>query len=181
LNTTATKQKTKPMKLGVIDSLEVAKAHYSAKVLFVANHVHERTVKESVFAYESVTRAKRVHEFCEEAKGEQWVVAEPNIVHFWEAHSWSKISRQPQIRDTIIEAMRANPTKSFEQIAVDIGNWCSASTMAKWIASHSGYTTYALRALPLLTSVQKEKHVTFATHLRNYWNLPCQNFFDQLR
>jgi hypothetical protein len=170
---TATKQKTKPMKLGIIDSLEATKVHYSAKALFVANRIHERTAKEAVYAYESVTRAKHLHEFREEAKGE-WVVAEPNIVHFWEAQSRSKIAQQPQIRDNIIEAMRANPTKSFEQITVDIGNWCSASTIQKWIASHSGYTTYAQRALPLLTSVQKEKHVAFPTRLWNNWNLPCQ-------
>jgi hypothetical protein len=104
LNATSTKQKTKPTKLGIIDSLEAAKVHYSAQALFVANHFHERSVKESIFAYESVTQAKRVHEFREEAKGE-WVVAEPNIVHFWEAQPRSKMSKQPQIRDNIIEAM----------------------------------------------------------------------------
>jgi hypothetical protein len=79
LNAMATKQKTKPTKLGIIDSLEAAKVHYSVKALFVANLVHEHTVEESVFAHEFITQAKHVHQFCEEAKGE-WVVAEPNIV-----------------------------------------------------------------------------------------------------
>jgi IS30 family transposase len=89
--------------------------------------------------------------------------------------------QQPHIQDNIIEAMRANPCKSFEQIAVDIGNWCCASTIYKWIALHSGYAMYAQCALPLLTDVRKQKHVNFTTQLWNNWNMPCQkNPVDQL-
>jgi hypothetical protein len=48
--------------------------------------------------------------------------------------------------------------------------------MKQWIVQHSahGYTMYAQRALPLLTTVQKQKHVEFVTQLRNNWNLPQQ-------
>jgi hypothetical protein len=40
---------------------------------------------------------------------------------------------------------------------------------------HSGYSTHAQRALPLLSTVQKQKHVAFATRLQNNWNLNQQN------
>jgi hypothetical protein len=67
--------------------------------------------------------------------------------------------------------MCANPSKSFDQIAQDIGDWCSARTIKHWIIQHSGYMTYAQRALPLLTAVQKQKHVEFATRLQSNWSL----------
>jgi hypothetical protein len=105
------------------------------------------------------------------------VIAErrqPDVFEYWESKSRSQILRQPHIRDNIIEAMRANPSKSFDQIAEDIGHWCSASTIHKWIQSHHGYTTYAQRSLPLLTEQQKRKHVNFGKHLRNNWGLPRQ-------
>jgi hypothetical protein len=105
------------------------------KNLFIAHRVEERTNEEKVFAYDTHTRAERYHLFREEAKGE-WVLAEPMERDYWEALSRSKIARQPQIRDNIIEVMRANPAKSFEQIAQDIGNWCSARTIVRWIVQH---------------------------------------------
>ena len=43
----------------------------------------------------------------------------------------------------IIETLLVNPSKSFEEIAADMSNWCSTSTIYGWIASHSGSTTYA--------------------------------------
>jgi hypothetical protein len=173
VRTTKPDKTTNPTKLGIIDSLEAAKVHFSAKHLFIANRVCERNREEVVYAYDSTTRDKRLHEFREVAKAE-WVLAEPKVVDFWEAQSRSKIAWQPQIRDNIIEAMRANPSKSFEKLAEDIGNWCCASTIRMWLASHSGYATYAQRALPLLTGTQKLKHVQFATRLRNNWNLARQ-------
>ena len=163
--------KPNPTQLSVIDSLAAAKIHFSARYLFIANRVEERTNEEQVYAYDCQSRSEHFHLFREEAKGE-WVLAEPNLRDYWEALSRSKVARQPMIRDNIIEVMRANPAKSFEQIAQDIGNWCSVRTIVRWIVQHSGYATYAQRALPLLTALQKQKHVAFATRLRNNWHLP---------
>jgi hypothetical protein len=131
---TKAEKKPNPVHLSVIDSLDAAKIHFSARNLFIADRVEERKNEEKVFAYDTPTLAERIHVFREEAKGE-WVLAEPNLRDYWEALSRSKIARQPQIRDNIIEVMRANPAKSFEQIAQDIGNWCSARTIVRWKGS----------------------------------------------
>ena len=77
--------------MSIINSLEAAKVHFSAKSLFVANLTRERADQEAAFAYESSTRAERLYEFRELAKAE-WVLAEPKIVDFWEAQSRSKIA-----------------------------------------------------------------------------------------
>ena len=150
------KTKRNPTQMGVIDSLDAAKLHFSARNLFIADRVEVRTNEEKVFACNTQTRAEQFHFFREEAKLE-WLLADANIRDYWEAMSRSKVAQQPHIRDNIIEVMRANPAKSFEQIAHDIGNWCSVRTLVRWICQHSGCATYAQRALPLLTAVQKQK------------------------
>jgi hypothetical protein len=149
-----------PVNLSVIDSPEAAKAKYSAKALFILNRIRERIAQEEMFAYEKELKAERQHIFREEAKAE-WVIAkwrQPDVVQYWESKSRSQILRQPHIRNNIIEAMRANPTKSFEKIAEDIGHWCSASTIHKWIQSKC--TTDPQRTMPLLTTRRDLENIT---------------------
>ena len=88
------------------------------------------------------------------------------------------------IQDAIIEVMRANPAKSFEQTANDIGVWCSVRTIVCWTTQQSGLSTYAQCALPLLKSLQKQQHVEFSTQIWNNGNLsrkkiPCINYDEK--
>ena len=78
-----------PTQQSVIDSFKAAQIHYSAKHLFIAHRVEERTNEEKVFAYDSQTRAAQFLVFREDAKAE-WVVAEAEHRNFWEAMSRSK-------------------------------------------------------------------------------------------
>ena len=50
-------KKPSPTRLSVIDSLEAAKIHFSAKNLFIAHRVEERTNEEKVFAYDTHTQS----------------------------------------------------------------------------------------------------------------------------
>jgi hypothetical protein len=79
------------------------------------------------------------------------------------------IKRQPFIRDQIIEAIRENPTQSFQKIAADIDHWCSATEIHQWLLSHASYSVYVERMLPLLSKVQMQKHVDFAKQVRQCW------------
>lgn len=162
-----------PVHLSVIDSLEAAKAKYTPKSLYISSRIRERSEQDEVFAYDSGS-AERINFYREEAKAE-WVGIthrEPEVVAYWEMQVRSKLERQPFIRDQIIESLRENPAKSFDKVSEDIGHWCSSTTIQRWISSHSGYATYAERALPLLSTAQKAKHVQFSKHLLNNWGLP---------
>jgi hypothetical protein len=81
---TKAEKKPNPTQLSVIDSLDAAKIHFSARNLFIADRVEERNNEEKVFAYNTHTRAERIHVFREEAKDE-WVLAERNLRDYWEA------------------------------------------------------------------------------------------------
>ena len=97
----------------------------------------------------------------------------PNEVAVWEMHARAAVARQPEIHNTIIEIMASDPTLSWDQIAYDLDDWCSGSTIGRWmretVEGGKGYCRYTERILPLLTEGQRRKHVTFARHLRNLW------------
>lgn len=84
-------KKPNPTQMSVIDSLDAAKLHFSARNLFIADRVEERTNEEKVFAYDTQTRAERFRFFREEAKAE-WLVAEANLRDYLEAMSRSKVA-----------------------------------------------------------------------------------------
>jgi hypothetical protein len=55
---------------------------------------------------------------------------------------------------------------------LDIGEWCSAPTIQSWLASFKSYSLYLERVIPLLSRLQREKHVMFSKLPRSNWNLP---------
>lgn len=158
--------------LPVIDSFVSAQVRYNPRNLYIQQRIRERKAEEEVVAYDNLKR-KQEYIYREEAKAD-WALLGNDEQAYWQFQSRSKLEEQPYIADRIIESLRANPTKSFDKVAEDIGHWCSASAIKRWIKTKSGYQTYMQRTLPLLTTEQKKRHVNFATHLRNNWGLPRQ-------
>lgn len=137
------------------------------------HHVQVCKEKNDVFAYEIMS--KMAHVWREEGKAD-WAYLGADGQEVWEMQRQQKIARQPLIRDQIIASLRQNLTKSFEKVAADIDNWCCASSIMKWMHSHSSYCMYVERLLPLLSTPQRAKHVYFAKHLRRNWGLPIGRY-----
>jgi hypothetical protein len=162
----------------VIESLEAAKVRYTAKSLFMEHRVRERKKEENGLVLlvvdesssSSNIRANQQYVFREEAKAE-WVMLSLEEKNYWELQAQGKAARQPQIRDDIIENKRANPFKSYEQLCYDIDSWATVTTIQGWFTKQGARMMYAERALPLLTSVERAKHVTFCRRLCNNWGL----------
>jgi hypothetical protein len=81
-------------------------------------------------------------------------------------------NQQPLIVERVIQSLQTNASESSRAVSLDIGEWCSASTIQVWLASFKSYSIYVERVLPLLLIVQREKHVTFSKLLQSNWNLP---------
>lgn len=113
--------------------------------------------------------------WLKEAK-QAWNGLDDGEKEHWRCAERSLAARHPDLVDNIIDTIRSNPTKSYEQIAADIGNACSGSTIQRFLACHESYSTYVERILPLLTKAQKVKHVAFANHFRNRWGLPPSKY-----
>ena len=87
----------------------------------------------------------------------------------WYAEARHHDSRWPEIRDCIILLLQNNASISYAQLSQQIGGWCSAKTIHKWLVSQVNFSYYNERIIPLLTTAQRAKHVAFSRHLRNHW------------
>jgi uncharacterized membrane protein len=75
-------------------------------------------------------------------------------------------NQQPLIAEGVIQSLQTNASKSYGAVSLDIGEWCSASTIQVWLASLKSYSIYVGRVLSLLSIVQREKHVTVSKLLQ---------------
>ena len=60
----------------------------------------------------------------------------------WELQSRNKIQQQPFIHNSIVDILRQNPTLSWDQVSIAIGNWCSNATIQRWFANQKGKGSY---------------------------------------
>ena len=158
----------KQVSKSVIENRAAAKSYYTAKQLFIENELRKRWKDEEELAFDN-----------KDAKNSKWrnsALAAWNDLSKNDKEVWEKCARdhdaeQPYINDHIIEAIHTNPTKSFECIAEDIGNWCSASAIHRWLSNYDLYSVYVERILPLLTARQMEKHSEFAKLVHKHWGL----------
>jgi hypothetical protein len=153
--------------LSVIDDRAYAKATYTATYLFTLDYVkrtkdtyHDRLpTKDQVGEWKA--RAARAWRYSTKAQRE-----------VWDMKAREHENQQPLIAERVIQSLQTNASKSYGAVSLDIGEWCSASTIQVWLASFKSYSIYVERVLPLLSIVQREKHVTFSKLLRSNWNLP---------
>mmetsp|Transcript_10823 Transcript_10823/g.17325 ORF Transcript_10823/g.17325 Transcript_10823/m.17325 type:complete len:169 (-) Transcript_10823:853-1359(-) len=131
-----------------------------------------REEDDDTLAYDGPTRVARRKDYraCAVASWDMLCTAEKAQ---WECYSRTQLQTQPNIRDRIIEVLKNNPKTPYREVANAIGNWCSASTIERWMKSFPSYSTYLERPLPMLTRSQMAKHVTFAKHFLNKWGLPA--------
>ena len=149
----------------VINDRNTAKAWYTPRCLFMQNQVARRRDEAETLAYESAVAM--TFTWTEEAKAE-WVLLSPAEKEEWNFYARNHDERHQYICDHIVAAIRRNPTWSFQKIAADIDYWCSTSAIHRWLSSHTSYSVYVERILPLLSKVQMQKHVGFAKVIQEY-------------
>jgi hypothetical protein len=64
----STEKKPNPTQLCVIDCLKSTHIHFSARNLFIASRIEERTNEEKVFAFDTQSRTERFHLFVRKRK-----------------------------------------------------------------------------------------------------------------
>ena len=163
----------KPNRKSVIDDYDTAAQSFAPKILFVDDYIQRKLDLENRLEYdnemvrENKTKYRRLWI-------SYWNRCGQLEKDFWESVSRTKLSIQPTVKDSIIQMLRNNPSLSYDNVAVEIDNFCSSSSIQRWMASHDGYSIYTQRTLPLLSSDQMKKYVVFAKHLLNNWGLPPQ-------
>jgi hypothetical protein len=77
--------------------------------------------------------------------------------------------RQPGVLGQIVAVLKQNPSRSYNLVASDIGDWCSGDTIRRFFASMKADSVLE-RVLPLLNRKQRRAAVQFSKHARGNWN-----------
>ena len=147
----------------VIADRDVAKSTYTAKQLFIDNHCQTLAAEN----FDSVDRAE--YQRRRTAGAARWDAMSSAACALWEAKAREHDERHADIKPLLLRALKKNPTMSWERLAGAIDNWCSPSTIQRWMKSHVSYSTYSEMIVPLLSAPQKAKHLAFAQRLRQNW------------
>jgi hypothetical protein len=143
----AGKQEKSPVPGNVIDCARTARAYYTPENMFVWCRVIEMKEEVENLAYEDATSQNL--DFRKKAKLE-WTKLSDDERENWVAMAREHFEIQPYIRDLLVDAIIDDPNKSFERLSADIGYWCSASTIHRWLQQ------YPLRDKEFHSSVRKD-------------------------
>jgi hypothetical protein len=154
--------------LSVIEDIAYAQATYTATYLFTLNYV--KRTKQATY-HDRWPSNEQVREWKMRA-ARAWKYATKAQREVWDTKAREHDNQQPLIAERVIQSLQTNASKSHGAVSLDIGEWCSATTTQTWLASCKSYSIYVERVLPLLSIVQREKHVTFSKLLRSNCNLP---------
>ncbi len=72
----------------------------------------------------------------------------------------------------LIELLNRNGRRSYTSLGKALNNWCSASTVERFLKSNPDYITYSQNVRPLLSEGNRLKQVAFSKHVQNRWGLP---------
>ena len=147
----------------IITDLELAKWHFTPKRFFINNQI-KRVRRECFDSLDEQETTRLKEEFKE-----VWNTLTEGEKDEWAQICKSMIAKQPNIAGQLVDALLNDPTLSWNQLAEIIDDWCSASTIQRFITSHPSYNTYSERLLPKLSNAQRKKHVAFAKRVRSLW------------
>jgi hypothetical protein len=154
----------------------LAEILFDPKLLYIRHRIQELQDEYNAGAFEKLRSLEQVAEWKGQANVEWTLFLSDDSKEAWGAKSRCCHKRLPLIKESIVESLRANPAKSFRQLAEDIGGIVSERTIRRWLKER-GTCYYTQRALPLLSPSQKEKHVAFCRDFLNNWGLVRQKIF----
>jgi hypothetical protein len=131
--------------LSVIEDRAYARATYTATYLFTLDYV-KRT---KTTYHDRWPTNDQVREWKARA-ARAWKYSTMTQREVWDMKAREHDNQQPLIAERVIQSFQTNASKSYGAVSLDIGEWCSASTIQVWVASFKSYSIYVERVLPLL-------------------------------
>ena len=120
----------------MIDNLDAARKNLTAKICYV-NNERKRVRKENLNSMDRTEAAA-----ADKIARDKWDTLTEEERVPWELQSRNKIQQQPFIHNSIVDILRQNPTLSWDQVSIAIGNWCSNATIQRWFANQKGKGSY---------------------------------------
>jgi hypothetical protein len=129
----------------VIECRKTALTHYSAKHLYIRHRINERrrlNMHHEVEKYkkddddndDASTGSFLTHQCREDAK-EAWDAMDEAAQRPWEQKAKWHDEMQPSVQQILVTQINIHPYRTYDQLAMDIGDWCGASTIQRWLTA----------------------------------------------
>ncbi len=80
-------------------------------------------------------------------------------------------ARHNGAKEEIKGNLNRNGRRSYASLEKAVNNWCSKSTIVRYLKSFDDYITYSQNVCPFLSEGNRIKQVQFSQHVRNRWGL----------
>jgi hypothetical protein len=124
--------------LSVIKDRAYAQATYTATYLFTLDYV--KRTKQATY-HDRWPSNEQVREWKARA-ARAWKYAAKAQREVWDMKAREHRNQQPLIAERVIQSLQTNASKSYGAVSLDIGEWCSATTIQAWLASFKSYSVY---------------------------------------
>jgi hypothetical protein len=122
----------------VIECRKTALKHYSAKHLYIRHRITERRRLNTHHEHDddndddASSESFLTYQFRENAK-EAWDTLDEAAQRPWEQKAKLHDEMQPTIQQTLLSQIKNHPYRTYDLLAMDIGGWCGASTIHRWL------------------------------------------------
>ncbi len=104
----------------------------------------------------------------------QWFAqkeATPTFGAAYEKKSRDHKARQKGAQQEVVDLLVRNGRRSYSALGKAMNNWCSVSTIERFLKSQKDFQYYSQNVRPLLSEGNRLKQVAFAKHVHNRWGL----------
>jgi hypothetical protein len=96
---------------------------------------------------------------------------DPKFGPAYEKRSRDHSERHHGAKNDLVELLNRNGRRSYTSLGKALNNWCSASTIERFLKSNPDYLTYSQNVRPLLSEGNRLKQVAFSKHVQDRWGL----------
>jgi hypothetical protein len=163
-----TKQVPHNKGFSMVTDQQYAATIFTPRYYFVQSQMAKWTLKnQEATVKRKKARREWLRKQCDEKKAK-----DPTFGAAYDKRSRDHNERHKGAKGDLIELLNRNGRRYYSSLGKALNNWCSASTVERFLKSNHDYLTYSQNVRPLLSEGNRLKQVTFSQHVQNRCGLP---------
>jgi hypothetical protein len=151
----------------IVSDQQYAATIFTPRYFFVQSQMKKWTAKNK----EATVKRKRARRQFLRKQWDENKAKDPDFGPAYDKRSRDHNERHKGAKDDLIDLLNRNGRRSYSSLGKALNNWCSASTVERFLKSNHDYLTYSQNVRPLLSEGNRLKQVTFSKHVQNRWGL----------
>ncbi len=163
-----TKQVPHNKGLSIVTDQKFASTLFTPRYYFVQSQMTKWTMKNK----DATVKRRQTRRTWLRKQWDENKAKDPTFGAAYDKRSRDHNERHKGAKGDLIEILNRNGRRSYSSLGKALNNWCSASTVERFLKSNEDYQTYSQNVRPLLSEGNRLKQVTFSRHVQNRWGLP---------